>query len=131
MTVEGAPLRSEGAFGASASLHSQSVVLAEVGGRANNQLTDLPKFYSMLARILFLLLVLVASEAKRRHRRRLRFARELPLRSHGEKEQRLEALILIFRKITSEQKIFFFGRRIHFRGEPARPDTARPDRNAN
>ena len=70
---------------------------------------------------------IIASEEKRRRRRRLRFARELPLRSHGEKEQRLEALILIFRKITSEQKIIFFGRRIHFRGEPARHDTARHD----
>ena len=66
-----------------------------------------------------------ASEAKRRRRERLRCARELSLRSHGKKNNALEALIIIFRKITSDQKILYFGRRIHFRGEPARHDTTR------
>ena len=67
---------------------------------------------------------IIASEAKRRRRKRLRFARELRLRSHGKKNNALEALILIFRKITSEQYILYFGRRIYFQGEPARHDTA-------
>ena len=53
-----------------------------------------------------------ASEAKRRRRERLRCARELSLRSHGKKNNALEALIIIFRKITSDQKILYFGRRI-------------------
>ena len=55
-----------------------------------------------------------------------RNAREFPLRSDGKKKNALEALILIFRKISSEQKILHFGRRIHFRGEPARHETTRP-----